>query len=133
MIMNLRKEKQNYYAKRSKRWIYCVVYAIIFGVLAYGACYVLQLSTKAQFDRQILDSKLLDIMGNYNVKDALSDEVFLVSYSYNYAEPRFYTKANANDKAIKIDYDVSLDFAAKASSASPLYFDPVFRSTMRGK
>ena len=94
---------------------------------------MLQISTKAQFDRQILDSKLLDIMGNYNVKDALTDEVFLVSYSYNYAEPRFYTKTNANDKAIKIDYDVSLDFAAKASSASPLFFDPVFRSTMRGK
>jgi hypothetical protein len=84
MIMNLRKEKQNYYAKRSKRWIYCAVYAIIFGALAYSACYLLQVSTKAQFDRQILDSKLLDIMGNYNVKDALSDEVFLVSYSYNF-------------------------------------------------
>ena len=66
-------------------------------------------------------------MGSFNVKDALSDEVFLVSYSYNYAEPRFYTKTNAKDKFTKMDYDVSLDFAAEASSASPLFFDPLFR------
>jgi hypothetical protein len=72
-------------------------------------------------------------MRNYNVKDALSDEVFLVSYSYNYAEPRFYTKTNSKDKALKIDYDVSLELAARASSASPIYFEPVFRSTLRGK
>jgi patatin-like phospholipase/acyl hydrolase len=72
-------------------------------------------------------------MGNYNLKDILSDEVFLVSYSYNYGEPRFYTKSNAKDKNLKLDYDVSLDFAARASSASPYYFEPVFRSTLRGK
>ena len=72
-------------------------------------------------------------MGNYNLKDILSDEIFLVSYSYNYAEPRFYTKMNALDKQLKLDYDVTLDFAARASSAIPLYFDPVFKSTLRGK
>jgi len=50
---------------------------------------------KARFNREILDSKLSEVMGSYNVKDALSNEVFLLSYSYNYAEPRFYTKKNA--------------------------------------
>jgi len=86
---------KKYAEKKSKRWIYCSLYGLAFGTLAIIACYLVQHSLKARFNREILDKKLFDVMGNFNVKDALSNEVFLLSYSYNYAEPRFYTKTNA--------------------------------------
>lgn len=129
----LKESLRNFHAQKKKIWIYVAVYGVFFGIIAVAASLALYYQSKAFFDREVLDNKLMGVMNNYNVKDALADEVFLVAYSYNYGEPRFYTKRNANDKAIKIDYDVSLEFAARATSASPLYFEPVFRNTLRGK
>jgi hypothetical protein len=80
---------------------------------------------KSTFDRKPYDNELESTLSTTSVSDALSNEIFIMSYSYNYGEPRFYTKNNA--KNLKNDFDVTLDFAAKATSAMPGFFDPIFR------
>ena len=67
------------------------------------------------------------------MKDALTDDIFLISYSYNFGIPRFYTKGYAKNQSRALDYDVKMDFAASASSATPFIFDPVIRYTFNNK
>ncbi len=67
------------------------------------------------------------------MKDALTDDLFLIAYSYNSGIPRFYTKVGATDPKYEKDYDVKMDFAAAATSATPYYFDPVTRYAYNNK
>lgn len=61
------------------------------------------------------------------MKDALTDDLLLISYSYTHGIPRFYTKSHALDPAFYLTHDVDMSLAAAATSATPFYFDPVFR------
>ena len=63
-----------------------------------------------------------DLLGSYNIKDVLSDEILIVAYDYNSQEPRFYSKYFSQvDSAI---YDIPVGNATGASSAAPTFFDP---------
>jgi patatin-like phospholipase/acyl hydrolase len=62
------------------------------------------------------------MFGKVNIREALTEEVFIVSFEYNTQQPRVFSKF-----AQKIDptnYDVTFTDAAEASSAAPVYFDP---------
>ena len=56
------------------------------------------------------------------MSDALTDELLLMSYSFNDGEPRLYSKYNAQQNPNT--YNLSLAQAAEATSAAPIYFDP---------
>lgn len=79
------------------------------------------------FDRTYYDNLLRMSFGNYRMKDALTDELLLISYSYSHGTPRFYTKSHALNSAFYLSHDVEMSLAAAATSATPFYFDPVFR------
>jgi patatin-like phospholipase/acyl hydrolase len=65
---------------------------------------------------------MTNLLGDYSIKDVLSEEVLIVAYDYNSQEPRFYSKYNSRlDPKI---YDVKIGEATGASSAAPTFFDP---------
>lgn len=74
------------------------------------------------YDRSELDKILDKMYGKYNVTDVLTDEILLMAYSFNEQKPRLYSKAQASHDANI--YNIPLSWAAEASSATPLYFDP---------
>ena len=51
--------------------------------------------SRLKYDRTNLDTLLETYFGGIYITEALTDEVFLVSYSFNAQEPRFYSKYNA--------------------------------------
>jgi hypothetical protein len=59
--------------------------------------YVVFYFDHAVYDRSELDQLLGINFGSYGVRDALTDDLFLIAYSYNNGIPRFYTKAVATD------------------------------------
>jgi hypothetical protein len=63
----------------------------------------------------------------------LTDDIFVTAYSYNFGVPRFFTKFYAEKREYSLDYDVSMEFAAAATSATPIIFDPVIRNTFNNK
>jgi patatin-like phospholipase/acyl hydrolase len=65
------------------------------------------------------------------LRDAIAEEVFIIAYSYNNGQPRFYTKRNANN--FSADYDLDLNEVAQATSATPLFFDPYTRKVRKGR
>lgn len=67
------------------------------------------------------------------MEDALSDDLFLLSYSYNIREPRYFTKNFAMNKTMSQDYDVEMVFATQATSATPYYFDPLIHHVKKDK
>jgi patatin-like phospholipase/acyl hydrolase len=92
------------------------------GLLGWGVTEMFYTLGKYQFDRTHIDQVLKDMLGSHRIEHSLADEVLMVAYSYNAQEPRFYTKYLA--KTIPDIYNVTMDVAAAASSATPLYFEP---------
>lgn len=99
-----------------------VIGLILGGLLGYfGTKYGYE-ATKATYDRKSIDSILDGMFSQYRMEDALTDELLLMAYSFNDAEPRLYSKYNA--KKNPNTYNITLAQAAEASSAAPIYFDP---------
>jgi patatin-like phospholipase/acyl hydrolase len=62
------------------------------------------------------------MFGDVNIKDAITEEVMIVSFEYNSHEPRLFTKWAAEN--ISDFFNVSLADASEASSSAPVYFNP---------
>jgi hypothetical protein len=56
---------------------------ILFGLVAYGYCFALYYASYSQFDTIKYESVLTNSLSGLRLKDALTDEVFIISYSYN--------------------------------------------------
>lgn len=123
----------NFRENKQKRWIYAVLGFILFGTLTWVGSFTLYEIDHSYYDRRPYDHLLTASFGDYGVKDAITDDVFLISYSYNFRIPRFYTKYFALNSSYARDYDVPMDFASQATSATPLIFDPVSRYTFFNK
>jgi patatin-like phospholipase/acyl hydrolase len=104
---------------------------ILFGLVAYGYCFALYYASYSQFDTIKYESVLTNSLSGLRLKDALTDEVFIISYSYNQGQPRFYTKLNAEKYAP--DYDLELNEIAMATSATPIFFEPFTRVVKKGR
>ena len=78
--------------------------------------------TNASYNRAGLDGIMKNLLGEYHIKDVLSDEVLIVAYDYNSQEPRFFSKYFSEQDPLI--YDVPVGNATGASSAAPTFFDP---------
>ena len=65
---------------------------------------------------------MMDYLGSERFDNVLTDELLVVAYEYNQAEPRFFSKYFSHENPAK--YDVIVGEATAASSAAPTYFDP---------
>jgi hypothetical protein len=127
------KSENRFLENKNKKWIISCLGFILAGFFTYVVSLGIYELENSYYDRIKFDS-LLDIhFGDFRVKDAVTDDIFLISYSYNLGKPRFYTKYNALDPALESNYDVQRDFAAAATSATPLVFDPVTRYTFENR
>lgn len=72
-----------------------VVGLILGGLLGYYGTIYGYKATKATYDRKNIDSILDSMFGQYYMPNALTDELLLMSYSFNDGEPRLYSKYNA--------------------------------------
>ena len=68
---------------------------MIFTVLASLFALFVYLVYYTRFNTKTYESILTNSLSGLRLKDALTDEVFITSYSYNEKLPRFYTKLNA--------------------------------------
>lgn len=116
----LQESEAKYKESKQKKWIIMVVGAIIAGILGYYVPIGIHALTQSQYDRKSYDEILDKMFGHYRIEDALTDEVMMVSYSWNDAEPRFYTKYASKDTPGV--YNVTIALAAEASTATPYYF-----------
>lgn len=99
-----------------------VIGLILGGLIGYFLTVGIYAATKSQYDRSNIDRLLVKFFGDHRVEESLTEEVLLVAYSYNAREPRFYSKYEAqNNPGV---FNVTMQVAASASSAAPLYFDP---------
>ncbi len=77
------KLEREYCEKKPKRWIYGSCGMIIFGTLAYLYATGVYYMSYTQFDTVKYESILTKNLSGLKLKDALTDEVFIISYSYN--------------------------------------------------
>lgn len=62
-------------------------------------------------------------VGERFIKEAMTDELLVVSYDYNSQSPRYYSKYFTNQQPNV--YDVLYSNATASSSAAPFYFEPM--------
>ena len=115
-------EEQKYKALSFRKWL--VFGAGLFVGLFLGL-FVPKLVNKvthSAYNRASLDDIMKTLLGDFRIKETLSDEVLLVAYDYNSQEPRFFSKYFSTiDPNI---YNVPVGNATGASSAAPTFFDP---------
>lgn len=129
----LLESEEKFLENKNRKWILPVFGFIFSGVLTYYVAYGLYNLENSIYDRIRFDGLLETQFGDFGVRDALTEDIFLISYSYNFGIPRFYTKNYAINPSKQMDYDVKMNFAAAATSATPFIFDPVTRYTFNNK
>jgi patatin-like phospholipase/acyl hydrolase len=126
----LQESEARYKESKQKKWIIMVLGTILAGFLGYYVPIGITALSSSQYDRKTYDDAIEGLLGNFMVEDALTDNVMMVSYSWNAAEPRFYTKGTSRaDPGV---YNVSLALAAEASTATPYYFQPKVFTNQNG-
>jgi hypothetical protein len=101
-----------------------ILMGILGGIVGFGtsSLFVLGINTLgfSLYNRNGLDIKTKEYLGTTNWDDIMVDDLFIVAYSYNAEEPRFYSKwFIKNDPGI---YSVDIATAVASSSSAPLYF-----------
>lgn len=129
----LLESEKKFLENKNRKWLFPFVGLIGCGLLTYYVAYGLYNLENSIYDRIRFDDLLETQFGDFRVRDALTEDVFLISYSYNMGIPRFYTKHYASEPNKQMDYDVKMNFAAAATSATPFIFDPVTRYTFNNK
>ena len=129
----LKEAEAKYREGKQRRWIYSVLGVMFLGLFAYFAAIAVYEIDHTIYDTKKIDTILRNYTSNFDVKDALTEELFIIAYSYNAGIPRFYTKTYASDPNLAQDYDLSMHEVARATSATPLYFDPLSRNIKNGK
>ena len=76
----------------------------------------------SKYSRESLDNIMKELLGDFDIEEAITDELLVVAYDYNSQQPRFFSKYFAKEDAGI--YDVAIGSATGASSAAPTYFDP---------
>jgi len=104
---------------------------ILFAIIAGFFTLVIYYASYTQLDTSKYESVLTNNLSGLKLRDALTEEVFIISYSYNIGTPRFYTKKNAEMQPS--DYDLDMSEIAMASSATPLFFEPFTRIIKNGR
>lgn len=84
----------------------------------------------SKYSRKSLDNIMKELLGDFNIDEAITDELLVVAYDYNSQQPRFYSKYFSNEDAGV--YDVPIGNATGASSAAPTYFDPKVQKNIYG-
>ena len=74
------------------------------------------------YDNKGIDKELRIVFGDKNWNDIITEDLFIVAFSYNEKEPRFYSKWFINNDPGT--YSVDIKNASASSSAAPLYFYP---------
>lgn len=120
-----------YKENKQKRWIVAFIGLILGAVIGYFVTVGIFAATDSKYERENFDKILRSYFADYTVENALTEEVLIVSYSYNAREPRFYSKYEAKTKP-EI-FNVTMDVAAAAASATPLYFDPYIYVNGKGQ
>ena len=120
--MALQQAIHTYERNKPKQWV-VLIFGTIVGLLigAYVPSLVNML-LNSLYSRKQLDKIMKDLLGDYKISEALTDEIMITAYEYNSQQPRFYSKYFA--KRNPDIYDVAIGNATGASSAAPTYFDP---------
>ncbi len=69
---------------------------LAFGITGFFLMPWLYSLTKSSYDRKGVESICDAMFGTTNIKEALTEEVMIVSFEYNSHEPRLFTKYLAN-------------------------------------
>lgn len=102
----LRDAEGKYRESKQKKWIIFVIGLILGGLIGYYLPITIYSLATTSLSRGPIDNLLNEMFGSFKVKDALSEEVMIVSFSYNVQEPRFYSKFEArHDPPV---YDVTM-------------------------
>lgn len=116
---------------KEKKWIIFAIFLVLGGVIGYYLPIAVFYLGNSNYNRATIDAILFDYFGHATMDEILTDEALVVAYSYNAQEPRFYSKYES--KRNPDVYDVSLDIAAGATSATPGYFDPRIYENKKGE
>lgn len=104
------------------KWLVVTLF-ILFGF--FGGFYIpnfIYMMGNGKYSREGLDELMKLYYGEYNVEDALSEEILIVAYEYNSQQPRFYSKYFAGQESGI--YQIATGNATGASSSAPGYFTP---------
>lgn len=112
----------NYNQGRPKKWIVTALFVLLGFFIGGFFPWLGNLLSNSLYDRSNIDKIMVDYLGSEKFDGILTDELLVVAYEYNQAEPRFFSKYFAYQNPAK--YDVHIGEATAASSAAPTFFDP---------
>jgi patatin-like phospholipase/acyl hydrolase len=104
-------------------WVFLALGIAIGAVLSPAFIFVASKIGFSFYERKGLDNALKANFGERNFYDIKQDELLVTSYDYNSKMPKFFSKFMNYDN--EGEYDVHLREAVGASSAAPIYFDPL--------
>jgi hypothetical protein len=111
-----------YKRNKPKKWLVVCAFLLFGYLLGNGIPSIINKLSKASYDRASLENIMKNLLGDYYITDALSDELLIVAFDYNSQEPRFFSKYfSKEDPGI---YNITIGNATAASSAAPTFFDP---------
>jgi patatin-like phospholipase/acyl hydrolase len=123
----LEEMETQYESDKKYKWVVAFIGLLIGIPLGWFGSNLIYIATHSLNDRAGIEKICSHMFGDVPITDALTDEIFIVSFDYEYGNPVFFTKLYASDKSIKNDedlYSTSLGNASEASAAAPIYFDP---------
>lgn len=123
-------EEQKYKALSFRKWTVFAFGLFVGSVLGFAIPWAVNKVTHSSYNRASLDNIMKTLLGDFKIKETLSDEVLLVAYDYNSQEPRFFSKYFSNEDPNI--YDLPVGNATGASSAAPTFFDPKLQTNQYG-
>lgn len=79
----LSESKAKFEKDRFKKWIVCLAGVLIGGFLGYTIPTITNILTRSMYDRAGLDALTLELLPDFKVSDASTDEVLVCAYEYN--------------------------------------------------
>lgn len=80
----LRDMQHSYYKKKSAKWIYAIFFAGLFGLLGDLMIPIAAKFQSSTYDRKGIEKLVQRYFQNVNVSQALSNDLVITSYEYNY-------------------------------------------------
>jgi hypothetical protein len=84
--------KLQYDKGRPKKWVVTFVFFLVGFFIGGFLPWVTNLLGNSLYDRKNIDKIMMDYLGSERFENVLTDELLVVAYEYNQAEPRFFSK-----------------------------------------
>lgn len=84
--------KAEYNRGRPKKWVVTFLFVLLGFFIGGFLPWISNLLGNSLYDRSNIDGIMMEYLGNETFKNILTDELLVVAYEYNQAEPRFFSK-----------------------------------------